>query len=145
MAKVTFNSRVLGATGVSLAALLIILAGNLKPLMEGLMGLPGFITAMATGLPLGVGSYLLAQLLGPFFHLFLLKWLPEPKSNGHRKQFAAETLTLAACSGVCLVQQWGGTSGEMLLAGLLGALAGFSSPYVCRGFRSILRGEEECV
>ena len=145
MAKTTFNQRVLGATGVSLATLFIIIAGNSKALFEGLAGLPVFITAMANNLPLGVGSYLLAQLLGPLFHMFLLKWLPAPKGNKHRKDFVAETLTLLGCSLLCLAQQWGGGSGPMLLAGALGAVAGFSSPYIVKGFQSIARGSNESI
>lgn len=145
MAKTTFNQRVLSATGVSLATLFIIIAGNAKSLFEGLAGLPVFITAMANNLPLGVGSYLLAQLLGPLFHLFLLRWLPAPKGNIHRKDFFAETLTLLGCSLLCLAQQWGGGSGPMLMAGALGAVAGFSSPWIVKGFQSIAGCSDDVV
>lgn len=141
--KTSFNQKVLSATGVSLATLLIIVAGNAKSLFEGLMGLPAFITAMSNNLPLGVGSFLLALVLGPLFHLFLLKWLPDSKRNEHRKDFFAETLTLLTCAGICIVQQWGGTPPKMLMAGALGAVAGFMSPWVVKGFQSIIRNDED--
>lgn len=138
MAKVTFNQRVLRTTGVSLAALLIIIAGNAKSLFEGLQGLPVFITAMANGLPLGVGSYLLVQTAGPLFHHFLLKWLPVPQTSGSSwRDFFAEMVTFAGCSAALLAQMWGGTRSEMLLAGLLGAIAGLSSPLILKGLKSV--------
>lgn len=134
--KVSFNSRVLSATGVSLAALFIIVAGNAKALFDGLSGLPAFITALATGLPLGVGSYLIAQLLGPFIYLFLTRWLPESKNNAHRKDFLCEAFTLLTCVLICVAQAWTAGAGTVLLAGLLGTLAGFSSPFFTRLFRA---------
>ncbi len=134
--KVSLNSRVLSATGVSLAALFVLIAGNTKSLIDGLAGLPAFITALATGLPLGVGSYLISQLLGPFIYLFLSRWLPESKKNVHRKDFLCEAFTLVACVVICIVQAWGLGAGTMLLGGLLGALAGFSSPFLAKMFRA---------
>lgn len=142
MSKGTFNQKVISATGVGTAALLIIIAGNAGPLVDGLKGLPALIAAMSNNLPLGSGSFVLALVLGPLFHLFLSKWLPESKINVHRKSFFAETLTLLTCSGICLVQQWGGTAPKMLLAGALGAVAGFMSPYIVKGFQSILRSDD---
>lgn len=141
--KTSFNQKVLSATGVGTATLLIIIAGNAKSLFEGLMGLPTFITAMSNNLPLGAGSFLLALILGPLFHLFLTKWLPESKRNIHIKDFFAETLTLLTCAGICLVQQWGGTAPKMLMAGTLGLVAGFMSPYIVKGFRSIFRSDKD--
>lgn len=128
-----FGKSIKSATGVSLAALVLILASNGKAAIEALMGLPVLITAYSQGLPFGFWSGVLATVIACGFHTFARSW--------HRRSFAIELATIMVGLTGVMVQQWGGDRGQVLSALLVGLVAGFGGLFTSKALLS-LRGNE---
>lgn len=131
------NNKIIATTGVGGAALFIVLAANIKPFLEGLSAVPAMVTAFASQMPLGAGSFLLALAACPLLFHFLDRWLPCKHSD--RQGFLAEFMTLGAGVGVTVAQQWGGTGSEMVFPIMLGAVAGLAGPLITKGLRSLFK------
>lgn len=129
-----FGENLKGATGVSLAGLVIILATNGKEAIEVLLGIPALVKAFSTDLPFGFWSGVLATGLASAFHMFARSW--------HARSFGIELATIITGLTVVMVQQHGGTSAQVLSAALVGLVAGFGGLFLSKAVRSILmRGE----
>lgn len=124
-----FGKSIKSATGVSLAALVLILASNGKAAIEALMGLPVLITAYSQGLPFGFWSGALATAIACGFHTFARSW--------HRRSFAIELATIMVGLTSVIVQQWGGDRGQVLSAMLVGLVAGFGGLFISKAARSL--------
>lgn len=132
------GSAVKGAFGVSLGALFVIIASNGKGVIDAAMAFPSLVAAYATGLPFGFWSGVAGTLIATCFHLFARSW--------HKRSFAIELATIMVGLAVVMVQQRGGTPGEILSALLVGLVAGFSGLFISKGIRSITtRGDTQYV
>lgn len=116
-------------TGISIAGFVALLGTNLKPIVDGLAGLPKVLQAFAKALPLGTGSFFLVLLLAGFAWAKL-------KQCG-RSEAASESAALAVGVGLTLALNAAmpAPSGMTPAAGalkavMLGVLAGLAAPYV---------------
>ena len=134
----SINNKIVGATGVGGAALFIVLAANLKAVVEGAAAIPSMIKAFSDGMPLGVGSTAVALVLCPLVYHFLDKWMPNSKTN--RRSFLTEFMTLGSGVGITVAQQWGVTQGSrMVFPIMLGAVAGLLGPLIVKGIKSFTK------
>lgn len=132
------NNKIVGATGVGGAALFIIIAANLKAVIEGVSAIPSMIQAFSEGMPLGVGSTAVALVLCPLVYHFLDKWMPDSKTNRH--SFLVEVMTLGSGVGITVAQQWGVSQGsKMVFPIMLGAVAGLLGPLIVKGLKSFAK------
>jgi len=130
------GDNVKSATGVSLAALFIILATNGKQFIEAAAAFPALVQAYSLGLPFGFWSGAVATLLASGFHMFARSW--------HSRSLGIEIATIMIGITVVMVQQMGGTGSEVLSALFVGLVAGFGGLFLSKIVRSMLHKEKEC-
>lgn len=128
------NDKIKALTGLSVGGFIALLALHGKALVDALMGFPLLVQAWSAALPMGVWSALLALALGLGAWSFCLHWLPNDH-RGRRPELAAETMALLVAVAVTVLQQWGGTRGEVLTALWMGVAAGFLAPYLGKAIR----------
>lgn len=123
------NDRVKGWTGVGVAALFLLVAGNGTAFLEVLRAVPPLISAWASGLPAGLWNVAIAWLVGMVAYGVGQWWLPSTRA-GRR---AAETGAILITAGVLQLSLWGEHSAPDRLKALwLGLIAGYAAPYVAR-------------
>lgn len=129
-----FGDGVKSATGVSLAALIIIVASNGSELLKVLGGLPVLINAYATSLPLGLWSGVIGTALAGGFHSFARSW--------HKKSLGIEVASILVGVAAVTAQMWGSSAGDMLKATMIGVIAGLTGLYSSKLLRSMFRREK---
>lgn len=129
------NARILGATGVSGAALLVLLAGNTKELVDGVSGIPALFKAFADVMPAGSGAVGLALAISIAVYAAAINYL-HPDRAGKKPHFAAETLAIVASICVTTGLAWGSPAKVVLIAVALGFIAGNLGPWLAKGVRS---------
>jgi len=114
------------------------LAMHGKGAIEALAGVPVLLQAWASGLPLGIWSFLLSLCLGTLVWLTAIVKLP-PASDGRRPHFSADTIALLVALSVTETQQWfaGRGQGQLLSAMWIGLIAGLLAPYLGRALRAL--------
>lgn len=120
-------------TGVSFAAFVALIVGlQWKPFFEGMSAFPAFVQSLATGLPFGFWSCVLALVLGMGVWGFVFL---HPSVCASRPHSCADSAAVVTGVAVSLAQQWAGGDGSprgVLMAFFLGLLAGFSAMYLAR-------------
>lgn len=120
-------------TGVSFAAFIALIVGlQWKPFFEGMSAFPSFVQSLATGLPFGFWSCLLALVLGMSVWGFLYL---HPSVCAAKPHSCADSAAVATGVVVNMAQQWAGGDGSpvgVMLAFFLGLLAGFAAMYIAR-------------
>lgn len=138
----TINGKILATTGVSGAAMFIVIANNWGPFMTGLAAIPATVSAFSSGMPLGAGSFLLAVAVCPLFYRFIDQWLPKKRRDRH--EFLCQSLTILMGTSITVMQQWGATKGSQLVFPImLGAFAGFLGPLITKGVTSLFRTKKD--
>lgn len=125
------NDKILKLTGVSGAALIVLLGLHGKALIEAGTALPSLIRAFSDGLPGGALSFLLSLAISGLFFSFVRRWSECP--NPARKEFLCHLFALCMGLGVTLGQQYatGQVEPPQLLSAIwIGLIAGLSSPKV---------------
>lgn len=130
-----FGENLKSATGVSLAGLFLILATNGKQAIEAIAGIPMLVKAFSSDLPFGFWSGVIGTTLATGFHLFARSW--------HKRSFGIELATIMTGLTVVMVQQSGGTGGEVLSAALVGLVAGFGGLFTAKALRSLFMKKEK--
>lgn len=134
--KYTWLITLATAIGTALSAL----AMNGKAAIEALAGVPLLLQAWASGLPLGIWSFLLSLMIATLVWSTAIVKLP-PARDGRRPHFSADTLALILALAVTVTQQWfAGASvgqGKLLSAVWIGLIAGLLAPYIGRGARAL--------
>lgn len=123
------DTKIKTLTVTGLLGVIVAFATYGKPLADALMGFVPFLKALSSTLPFGVWSAILALLVAMGAWAYALHWLPRAK-DGKEPHLAAETIALVVAIAVTVAQQWGGNSGDILLAIDMGAVAGFLAPYI---------------
>lgn len=126
-----FGEAIKSATGVSLAALIVILATNGKNALEALTALPVLIAAIASGLPLGAWSGLIATTAAALFHTFARSW--------HKRSLGIEVATVLIGITAVMLQKIGAPVPELLNAFLIGFIAGFGGLYASKLLRAMFK------
>lgn len=124
------NEKVKAWTGLSAAALFVLIAGNGAGFLDVLAGFPALASAWASGLPLGLWSMFLATLVGIVAYL-LAEYKLETSRAGRR---ASETIAILVVIGVAQAQLWvgEGSPAQRLNALWLGIVFGYLAPYIAR-------------
>lgn len=135
--KYTWLITLATAIGTALSAL----AMNGKAAIEALAGVPLLLQAWASGLPLGIWSFLLSLMIATLVWSTAIVKLP-PARDGRRPHFSADTLALILALLVTVTQQWfsGGAvlgQGKLLSAVWIGLIAGLLAPYIGRALRAL--------
>lgn len=126
----TADARTKVAAWVAIAVSVVsMLALNGEAALKALAGLPVLIRAYASGLPLGLWSFLLSAAVAGGLHWFVRTW--------HGRSFAIEVATLVVAVGVTVSQAAVGqglqaTPGQLLMAMWVGLLAGVLGLFVSR-------------
>lgn len=129
-----FGESFKGATGISIAGLLLILITNGKEAVEVLMSVPLVIKAFSTHLPLGSWSGVLGTVLAGAFHLFARSWA--------KRSLGIEIATIITGLTVVMVQQHGGTAAQVLSAAMVGLVAGFGGLFISKLLRQLFMKED---
>jgi hypothetical protein len=129
-----FGENLKGATGVSLAGLFLILATNGKEAIEVLLSVPLVIKAFSTDLPFGLWSGVAGTVMAGSFHLFARSWT--------KRSLGIEIATIITGLTVVMVQQNGGTAGEVLSAAMVGLAAGFGGLFGSKLLRQLFLKED---
>lgn len=131
-----FGDNIKSSTGVSVAALFIILATNGKEFIEALTAFPTLVQAFSQGLPFGFWSGATATILAASFHMFARSW--------HTRSLGIEIATIMVGMATVMVQQQGGEAGEVLSALFVGLVAGFGGLFIAKIIRSLYTKEKDC-
>ncbi|PZQ30381.1 MAG: hypothetical protein DI562_07215 [Stenotrophomonas acidaminiphila] len=124
------NKLITSTFGVSLAALLVLLAANGRGLAEAITGLWQVMLRFSDTAPMGLVSFLFSLALAVASQPFLRKWMPSLKCPLSR-EFLIETAALAIALIAQLLQV------SDLKGWMLGLLAGFMAPYVFKGLAAL--------
>jgi len=109
-----------------------------KAALNALASVPAVLQAWASGLPLGIWSFLLSLVLGTLVWLTAIVKLPRALDGG-RRHFGADTICLCACLLVTMTQQEvDGGPGRLLSAVWIGLIAGLLAPYIGSGLRALV-------
>lgn len=121
--------------GITGAGLFVIIAANGMNFVEVLKALPALASAWAAGLPLGLWSMFLANMVGIVAYLIAEHAL-ETSRGGRR---AAETIAILVVIGVAQAQLWvgAGTTAQRLNALWLGIVFGYLAPYIARRIAAV--------
>lgn len=126
---VPLNDRVKSWTGVGVAALFLLIAGNGTAFLEVLRALPALVAAWGSDLPAGVWNITIAWLVGMVAYGLGQWWMPSTRA-GRR---AAETGAILVTVGVLQLYLWGKHDPPARLNALwLGLIAGYAAPYFAR-------------
>ncbi|MDQ8050706.1 hypothetical protein [Luteibacter sp.] len=114
------------------------LAMHGKASLEALAGVPVLLQAWASGLPLGIWSFLLSLALSTLVWSTAIVKLPASR-DGRQPHFSADTLALILALLVTVTQQWfaGHGQGQLLSALWIGLIAGLLAPYLGRAARAL--------
>lgn len=114
------------------------LAMHGKASIEALSAVPVLLQAWASGLPLGIWSFLLSLSLASLVWTTAIVKLPA-SPDGRRPHFSADTLALILALLVTVTQQWfaGVGKGQLLNAIWIGLIAGLLAPYLGRMARAM--------
>ena len=121
--------------GITGAGLFVIIAANGMNFVEVLKALPALASAWAAGLPLGLWSMFLANMVGIVAYLVAEKALADDRP-GRR---ASETIAILVVIGVAQAQLWvgEGSTSQRLNALWLGIVFGYMAPYVARRLAAV--------
>lgn len=120
------------ATGVSIAAMLVLGATYGKQLIEAAAALPAMYRAYADVLPGGLWSALLGTALAAGFHTFARSW--------HSKSLAIEVATVLLGATAVAVQLSSKDPAKLLSALVVGLVAGMAGLFIAKLVRSIRMG-----
>ena len=126
----TADARTKAAAWVAIAVSVVsMLALNGKAALEALAGFPVLVRAYASGLPMGLWSFLLSAAVAAGLHWFVRTW--------HGRSFVLEVATLVVAVGVTVSQAavsrgLEATAGQVLMAAWVGLLAGILGLFVSR-------------
>lgn len=124
----------------ALGTLASALAMHGKGSLEALAGVPLLLQAWASGLPLGIWSFMLSLALSTLVWLTAIAKLPTSR-DGHRPHFSADTLALIFALLVTVTQQWFAAAsvghGRLLNAIWIGLIAGLLAPYIGQALRAL--------
>lgn len=121
----TFKS----ATGVSLAAGIVLLATYGKGLVDAALAAPALYKAYASVLPHGLWSAVLGTILSGGFHTFARSW--------HRKSLGIEVASILLGVTVVSVQLPSQEPSKLLNALIVGLVAGLGGLFLSKAGRSI--------
>lgn len=109
-------------------ALVVLVAANGVEFFESLRAGWVFVTEVTAKMPLGLGSFLLAWLLGACLMGFLRRWIPVPEHRDlmHLRMFFIEISSATAAFLACWLQT------RTLLGMILGITAGLSISIIYR-------------
>lgn len=109
-----------------------------KDALAALAGVPSLLQAWASGLPLGIWSFLLSLMIATLVWSTAIVKLPLSR-DGRRPHFSADTLALLVALLVTMTQQYfdGVGHGKLLSALWIGLIAGLLAPYIGRGARAL--------
>lgn len=129
--------------GITIAGVVALIGAMAQPgALEAMLGLPKVLQNFATGLPFGLGSFLLALALACVVYYHARQAFNYGKGGPSGRDFRITLLSLvvacAATMGQALVMR-GGTAGELLMALMLGILAGLLAPLIVQGLVSLFR------
>ena len=117
----------------TVTALVVLVAANGVAFFDSLRAGWVFVTEITSKMPLGLGSFLLAWLLGATMMGFLRRWIPEPARRDymHWRMFFIEITSAAAAFLACWLQT------RTLLGMILGLTAGLSISLIYRVLAAI--------
>lgn len=130
-----FGESFKSATGVSIAALLVLTATYGKQLVEAAVAIPDLYKAYASVLPMGMWSAFLGTLLAAGFHTFARSW--------HNKSLAIEVATILIGATATAVQIPSNSTASLLSALVVGVIAGMAGLFVAKLVRSIRMGNND--
>ena len=124
-----FGDKFKSATGVSLAAGLVLLATYGKQLVDAVVALPEMYRAFAAVLPFGAWSAILGFSLAAGFHTFARSW--------HQRSLGIEIATIMIGITVTTIQLSSRTPADIISALLVGGGAGLGGLFLSKLLRSI--------
>lgn len=124
--------------GSAIAAVLAALAANGKAALDALGGVPMLLQAWASGLPLGIWSFMLSLVLALLVWAKAITKLP-PTASGRARHFSSDNLAIVTALTVTVSQQAivGIGQGKLLSAIWIGLIAGFLAPWIGRAIRAM--------
>lgn len=125
--------------GGVVATVLSALAMHGKGAIDALAGVPVLLQAWASGLPLGIWSFLLSLSLATLVWATAISKLPETRC-GKQPHFSADTISLLVAVTVTVTQQFFAAEigkGKLLNALWLGLIAGLLAPYIGNAIRAV--------
>lgn len=127
------NDWLKNAIGLSFGGLLIILAGNTKALIEGLLASWLFLLKLVDTAPMGLASFALALALAVSGQAFVQRILPRVnRAQMRQREASISLLGLAIAFAVMFVQL------RTTYGALLGLLAGFAAPVAYQAVEGLL-------
>lgn len=135
------------ATILTIGTVLVSIMGAValhgEKLLAVMGGVPVMLQAWSSQMPLGVGSFTLALVLGVLLWLVAIVKL-QPSPGARARHFSADTITLCAAILTTVGQQAmsdENSGGALLNALLLGIVAGLLAPYLGRGLRAVFTSQ----
>lgn len=138
------SGRAVTVTTLAAAAATVIaaLATNGTAALDALAAFPKVLSAYSEGLPAGAWSTCLAGLIASLVWVHARRRLVVKAGGNAGRDFRADNLALAAsltCTIAQTIAAGRTTAYDLLMAGMLGLMAGLLAPFAMRGLTALLK------